>query len=735
MAADFGRTVRRAAMTAQLAALGLALALTASRASAACIFFPGKLEDRNFQPDADLKREAFGIRFAGIQIEVEGGKAKVRISESFDGFAAGKEALCLVPLPEGADGRSARLTFKPAIEGAAPEVLTAAEAQALYENIAKATKELKLLTYTGRPALLVRKLPKGWLDRKIEATLEYEQAVASENDLYTLSCLLPAAGCARGTAGRVNVNTVVRNAKPIRGFFSPSHETVVERSGLYQVAGRASVEGAQAGGVYRLCYAAADDPLGLRVLAYREPGEAEGYFLLFGNPTGSEKPAPAAPKDVIFALDTSGSMRGEKNEQSRAAVNYCLDRLNPQDRFNVITFGTEVQAFRDEPAPRTPENLAAAKAFVEDAVAAGRTNISEALRKCLAGKAEEKRPRFVVFLTDGAPTAGELRAEEILKKVPEWNAGKSQVFVLGVGHGVNVHLLDKLALATGGSSEYVPPDEEIDVQVAALFNRLSHPVLNDVQLTTGELRVSAVYPKQLPALFRGSQFMVSGRYRDGGAHTITLSGTLNGKPESYTCKAEFPKEPGAANEYVASLWAARAIGFLLQEIRLHGENQELIAEVVRLSRKYGIVTEYTAFLSVADAKLSDKEVAAEAGRRMREANAEKSGAWAFNQRGNELALQAAQAAPQASGGFLDRSGRRQEVQNVRQVGRRAFYLRDGRWVEEGGNSAAGQELKTVKLFSDEYFELLRNNPDFAKAQELGAKVEMEVNNTRIQVQE
>jgi len=426
-------------------------------------------------------------------------------------------------------------------------------------------------------------------------------------------------------------------------------------------------------------------------------------------------------------------MRGEKNEQTRAAVEYCLDRLHDGDGFNVITFGTEVRAFRGQVAAKTAENVAAAKTFLEDTVAAGRTNISEALAKGLAGTTAAGRGRIMIFLTDGAPTAGELRPEEILKQVAEVNKNGTRVFVIGVGHDVNVHLLDKLAQAGEGSAEYVRPEEEIDVKVAALFNRVSFPVMADVQLSFDGLPVNSVYPKKVPAVFRESQIMVSGRYREGGRKTVTLSGTLHGKPVQYSCQAEFPAQDEPRHEFVATLWAARTIGFLLQEIRLKGENKELVEEVVRLSRRYGIVTEYTAFLATAEsASLSNKEVAERARALMNRANGEQAGKWAFNQAGNEGALQGRMVAAPSVNNVLDRNGNVQDAQNLKHSGRRVFYQREGRWVE--AEEAGDRKKRSVKLLSPEYLELVRQNADFAKAQEVGGEMELNVGNERIQVE-
>ena len=295
---------------------------------------------------------------------------------------------------------------------------------------------------------------------------------------------------------------------------------------------------------------------------------------------------------------------------------------------------------------------------------------------------------------------------------------------MGVGDDVNAHLLDKLAESTYGSSEYITPEEEIDAKVATLYDRLSHPVLTNVKVDFGELATDSVYPATLPALFKGSEFMIFGRYRGGGKHTISVRGLLNGKETTYTCSADFQKQHnGDSNVFVAPLWAARNIGFLLQEIRLHGENEELLKEVVRLSKKFGIVTEYTEFLGslgggigaqAGGGVFSSAAVLDEARSRVARANSLKAGRWAVQQARNDRDLQTKMVVGNAANLYLDRRGKRVGNDGIYQLGAHCFYLKQGQWVDS--EEAGDRKTRVVKLFSDEYFKMLREHPEFAKAQ-------------------
>jgi len=710
------------------------LVLASTVGHAGPILLPGKLTDDGFVPDETVKPGQYTIRYSTIVATVDDGTARTKIQETIVGPGQAVDTVCLIPLPEGVQADGATVTSGSPGDTPAPlsdaRFLAADEAQKVYEAIAQGLERVEILALTGRPALLV---PEFRLDGKVEFTVEFKQPVDDVDGVQSLRCPTPATAWADGPAARLTATVSVHDSRPLRAMFSPSHEASIQRDGLYKATARVKVDRWSGEEDLRLCWVADKDDLGLRVLAYRDAEDDEGYFMLFGNPTGSASGEKAIAKDVVFVLDTSGSMRGEKIEQARAAIEYCLEQLNAGDRFNIVTFGTEVRSFRDALVKRSEGELTAAQDFIEELVAQGRTNISGALKKAVTGKSTAGRPHITIFLTDGTPTAGELVPEKIVESVTATQPCPTRIFVMGVGHDVNTHLLDKLAEATDGSSEYVTADDEIDAKIATLYDRLSHPVLTNVVVDCGELRTQSVYPKKIPALFKGSEFMLFGRYRDGGKHTFTVSGSLSGQPTRYDCRADLPSAPSSdTTAFVAPLWAARKIGYLLQEIRLHGENDELITEVVRLSKKFGIVTEYTEFIASVTGDVSTEVAINEARQRMNMANAVQAGQWAFNQARNDRQLQQKMVATKDANFYLDRQGRRVATENIQQFDDNVFYLRDGQWVD--AQDQGDRKARTVKLFSKEYNDLVRNNRRFAQAQRLGWAMSINVGEERIVVE-
>ena len=724
---------------------------------AGVIFVPGKMVKGEFvpphtdkpaaAPEQNRKAEppaTFGytIRYSRITADVRGDQAAIRSAESITGPKTKTETICVVPLPAGTKSAEAALLAgaheKTLAKIQGVEFLPADKAQPFYEDLVKKTNQVAFAAFSGQPALVV---PHFELEGRMEFVLELKGPLREYQGVKGLRVPLPATSFAQTAVDRLSLTATIESQKPVRALFSPTHQTNIDRKSLTKAVVEVRKENAASNDDFRLCWVEDEDDLGLRMLTYRMEGEEDGYFLLLGNPTGRADGSDVVEKDVTFVLDTSGSMRGEKIEQCRAAIDYCLSHLNPKDRFNIVTFGTKVTTFRDSLVENSQVNTAAAQDFIEEIVAHGRTNINEALVQSLKGEPQTGRPRITIFLTDGTPTEGERLPDKILKAALEANTSQSRIFVMGVGHDVNVHLLEKLAEATEGDSEFVDLDEEIDGKIAGLYDRLAYPVLQNAKLDFGELATHSIFPRKVPALFRNSPVMLFGRYREGGKWAVKIQGTLAGKPREFLCQVEAPAEPeGLTNEFVAPLWATRKIGYLLQEIRLHGSEPELMKEIVRLSEKYGIITEYTDFVAMDriggggafGGAMAAAEVFREASGRLEMARDFQSGQWAFNQAKNDKSLQSRLAINEETNTFLDRSGRRVAYESIRQVGGKAYYMRQGQWVDSTDNAKLKERV--VELYSDEYFKLLRSNKDFARAQRLGWAISVNAGDERIVVE-
>lgn len=706
-----------------LLAMLLASGLTGQVHAAA--FFAGRLDGAEIVAQTNRAWACYEVRYADVRIDIAEGRATTTLDLTVIGGAEDATAFAVIPLGAGAEPVVVQ-------SDAEAKVLGAAETRALCRTLAEKLRSAAILSLAGNRSIVIPNIRIG-ASRHI--VLSWAQNVPVDRDVWNYACPLPLAALSGAPVKRLATEVRLSGSKPIRGLYSPTHEMQVQRSDPRQVLARSVQEDCPGTAGFRLFYALDEGPVGMRLLTYRDPAvEEDGYFLLFGCPSGSTE-RRVQPKDIAFVLDSSGSMRGEKFEQAQCAVENCLRKLNPGDRFNLIAFGTEVRRFRPDFVAGDAATLKAATAFMDETPVTGRTNIGEALRRGAEGDPEPGRMRMMVFLTDGTPTEGERLPAKVLEDFAAVNKARVQVFVFGLGHDVNAHLLDRLAESTDGSIEYVAPEEDVDVKVAALYDRLNQPFLTDVALDFGGMNVTSVFPKRVPALFLGGDLVVAGRYKTGGHHTIVLSGQLNGTRQEYRQAVDIPDAGGGVSnrmDFVATLWATRKIGFLSQEIRLHGQNDELIAEVVRLSRQYGVVTEYTAFLADADGSLTPEKAVETVRNRMKEANEQQTGQWAVNQAANDQALQKRMAVSDSFNSFRDSRGDVQSNAKVRMLGRRALYWKNGQW--EDSESAGSRTTRTVKAFSKEFFDLAADNDDFRRAVEVGGSISINLANERIVVE-
>src|SRR5207244_4434786 len=246
-------------------------------------------------------------------------------------------------------------------------------------------------------------------------------------------------------------------------------------------------------------------------------------------------------------------------------------RLNAGDQFNVIRFSTDVETLSDGLLDANDANQKRAIDFADKIEARGGTNIDGALTTALKMKRDAARPCVIVFLTDGMPTVGETDTPNILRNVKNNRGERTRFFVFGVGHDVNTHLLDEISGQNGGVSQYVKPGENLEVKVSSFYDKISSPVLSQPALAIDKIKTKDALPQPLPDLFAGGQITIFGRYEGDGHVAIRLTGEVNGEKREFVYEANFPKT-NADNDFIPRLWATRRVGWLLDQIRLHGEN-------------------------------------------------------------------------------------------------------------------------------------------------------------------
>jgi Ca-activated chloride channel family protein len=674
------------------------------------------------------------------------------------------EGTFVFPIPKGAHINK----FTMEIDGkqVEAELLSADKARRIYEDIVRKLKDPALLEYAGRDVFKVRIFPIEPNSKK-RITLSYTELLKADDGLVSYGLPLNTEKYSAKPIRSVSVKVDLESKRPLKSIYSPSHAVEVKRHSSTSATAGYEATDVQADTDFVLYFAPEKAEIGVNLLTHRKSDE-DGYFLLLASPGVDVKEKQVVMKDVAFVLDTSGSMAGKKLEQARKALQFCVENLNDGDRFEIIRFSTEVEPLFDKLVKATEQNRAKANDFIKDLKPIGGTAIDDALRKALALRpGGEDRPFVVIFLTDGRPTIGTTDEDQIVANVKKENDARTRVFCFGIGTDVNTHLLDRITEDTRAVSQYVLPDEDLEVKVSNFFSKIKEPVLANPTLKfTGDIRATKLYPSPLPDLFKGEQLVLVGRYSGKGDAAVIVEGSVNGADRKFTYEVSFPEE-ASANEFIPRLWATRRVGYLLDEIRLHGENSELRDEVTELARKYSIVTPYTAYLILEDETQRNVPMPmrslqgfdGDSGARREAAQAwggfkdDRAGGKAVASARYGMAFKSANAAAPAavngalearrSLGLADMSGPASEAssadrskerlvqysQQTQFVAGKSFFQNDKQWTDSAVQKNPNAKRVRIQFASAEYFDLVAKNANALPWLALGQNVQFVLDNT------
>lgn len=726
----------------------LLTALTAAGASAQVIIpcpppppctvdpCPALPECRPIQPGVFTDPAWLKVDYHRVNVDIENQIAATHIDLQFTNQGeALAEGTFVFPLPQGAavDELIMWVDGQP-IEA---KILEADEARGIYDEIVRQYRDPALLEYIGSSAIQANVFPIPPGDsRRVE--ISYSQVLEIDNGLLNYVYPMHAAGSRVIDEMSIAVNVIGND--PISAIYSPTHNVAITRNNDDR-GFRAGFEATNfiPGDDFSLFYGIASDTINVNLLTYRESANEDGFFMLLVQPPVHVAEDRVIPKDVIVVLDQSGSMEGDKWQQGQEAAVSVLEALNPVDRFNVILFSTGWRIFSNQ--LERPEQAQNAIDWIRGQEAVGGTDINGALTTAL-DMADAERQTTVLFITDGLATEGETMPDRILENLRAAASPNVRIFSFGVGDDVDTFLLDAIVRDFRGAGEYVRSGERIDEKVSSLYNKISAPVLTDVELDFGGVRIDWAYPSNISDLFAGEQITLVGRYRQSAEDvTITLSGEVNGQRQTFVYdNLDFPARAGG-EPFIARLWATRRIGDLLNTIRLKGENAELIDSVVQLSVRYGIITPYTSFLIEEDDILSQQGRA----RAMEEFEAQAqtlagestgSRAVAAADTANEMAAAQApvamptmspaptmaaaggQSGQGADNGFYDAD---ETINPIQTVNDKTFILQNGVWTDTTFNPDT-METEKIVFLSDAYFDLLSEKPELGDYFALGERV-------------
>lgn len=530
------------------------------------------------------------------------------------------DGLYVFPLPEDAAVTDMRLEVGDrVIRG---EMKRREEARQIYEQ-ARQEGRLAGLLDQERPNVFAQRVANLMPGQSVRVVIDYDQPVRREGSAYELvfptvvgprfvpasqadpgAILPPVSTSTSGssdTGQRLSLEATIEVGMAIDRVSSPSHAVRVTR----QRSGLARLVLAEDGGerldrdvVLRWSVAARQPEVG--VLAYRDPAQGnDGTFSLFVEPPAAPADEVVTPRELVFVLDCSGSMRGEPLDAAKDVVRQVLATLHPGDSFQIIRFSEQASGLSPEPLANTPANVQRAMQYLDALQGGGGTMMIEGIKASLGGQSDNGRMRVVAFLTDGY--IGNER--EIFAAVRE-RIGQARLFSFGIGSSVNRYLLEGLAEEGRGEAAFRSPLEDAGAMVARFVNRISSPVLTDVRLSFEGLEVFDIEPMPIPDLFAGQPLVISGRYHRAHSGLVLVEGRLAGRPVTYRHVVHLP-ERDEEHEALGRLWARARIHRLERE--LHGGPQESVVErIVSLALRHRLMTRYTSLVAV-DSEISNHD--------------------------------------------------------------------------------------------------------------------------------
>lgn len=326
-----------------------------------------------------------------------------------------------------------------------------------------------------------------------------------------------------------------------------------------------------------------------------------GFFTLILQPPERVTIEDVTPKELVFVLDTSGSMSGFPIEKAKETMKLALDNLYPSDTFNLITFSGDEHILFPEPVPATKENLAKAQAFLETRQGGGGTEMMKAIKASMDASDKQDHIRIVVFMTDGY-VGNDLQIIGEVQKHPN-----ARVFSFGIGNSVNRFLLDNMAKYGRGEVEYVGLNDDGSAAARRMHERIRNPLLTDISVDWNGLAVADVYPKSIPDLFGAKPVVLTGRYSGNSKGTIRLKGKMSGRDFVREIPVDF--STAQSHDVLATLWARTRVDDLMSQdfngAQRGSMKDEVKQSIIQLGLDYRLMTQFTSFVAVEEMIVTD----------------------------------------------------------------------------------------------------------------------------------
>ena len=549
------------------------------------------------------------LKHTTVKAEVSGFLSRVTVTQDFENpFTDKIEAVYSFPLPQSAAVDDLTMLIgERTVKG---KIMRREEAQTAYAA-AKQLGKVAALLDQERPNIFTQAVANIMPGQQIRIVISYVETLKYEDGSYEWS--FPMVIGERYTSGSTDqtnsVPTQVSTERPghdiaiellldagvpIEALKSETHETEVDGPDDRRAIVRLKDQNTIPNKDFVLKYQTAGPAINDAVLAHRS--ERGGFFTLILQPPQRVSAEDVTPKELVFVIDTSGSMSGFPIEKAKETLNLALNTLYQHDTFNVIAFAGDTDILFSEPQPATPENIRKAKKFLAHQHGNGGTEMMRAITAALKPSDSQDHMRITCFLTDGL--VGE--DMEIIAEVKKYK--NARVFAMGFGNAPNRFLLDNISQYGRGEVDYVTEKGDTSA-VARRFNeRIRNPLLTDISIEwSPSLPVTDVYPKRIPDLFSAKPLILSGRYTLGGKGSIVLRGKMAGEDFVREIPVELP-DTEDSHDVLATLWARRKIDDVMGQdmagMQTGSMKPELRDEITELGLKFKLMTQFTSFVAV-----------------------------------------------------------------------------------------------------------------------------------------
>jgi Ca-activated chloride channel family protein len=571
------------------------------------------------------------LKHTEVKAQISGFLSRVTVTQHFENpFTEKIEAVYTFPLPQNAavDDMTMLIGDK-AVRG---KILKREEAQAVYEA-AKAGGQRASLLAQERPNIFTQSVANILPGEQIKITISYVETLKYEDGSYEFvfpmvvgpryipgnatgaqstglapdtdkvpdaSRITPPPPPAGMRAGHdISVEVSLDAGVPIDALNSKTHQLIVERPNDR----RARVTLQQLVTIPNKDFILRYDVAGKKIndaLLTHYTG-ASGFFTLIVQPPERVTAEDVMPKELVFVLDTSGSMNGFPIDKAKETMKMALDNLYPHDTFNLITFAGDTHILFPEPVSATKENLAKAQAFLESRRGGGGTEMMKAIKASLDPSDAQGHVRIVCFMTDGY-VGNDMEIIGEVQKHPN-----ARVFAFGIGGSVNRYLLDNMAKHGRGEVEYVALNDDGSAAARRFHERVRNPLLTDISIDWNGMPVSDVYPKVIPDLFGAKPVILTGKYGGNGRGVIRLKGKMSGRDFVREIPVDFSS--AEKRDVLATLWARTRVDELMAQdfngAQAGTMKEDLKQTITQLGLDYRLMTQFTSFVAVEEMVVTD----------------------------------------------------------------------------------------------------------------------------------